>query len=136
LKRLCPVVLLALFVASGLAQAQQSTPLPRQQSKKATIAGVLVFVGEKPAIKTESATVILSMPRFYEYAYAEDYKAGIAIQAKGELRTAPDKSSQATLIADEVAIGSKIYVIVAGGQEKGPGGRGGTLPPDAGAGRQ
>jgi hypothetical protein len=120
-------ILLAAIAAAGFAQAQApaqaqaSKRSPSPQSAPTTLSGVLAFVDEMPAIKTESATILLSMPRFFEYAYQEGFKAGMAIKARGRLLDKQDRSGRTALIAEEVAIGGKTYVIVLGGPEGGTG---------------
>jgi hypothetical protein len=103
--------------------------------------GTLVFVDDRPAIKADSGTVFLEMPDFFKYAYLDGIKAGATVKATGMLVSpgAPramasagsDKapqSGQAVLVAKEVTIGAKTYIIVAGGPNpnRGPAGAPGS----------
>jgi hypothetical protein len=87
-------------------------PAPPLPASKTTVLGVLAFVDSQPAIKTDGATVLLLMPRFYMYAYQKGYKAGVAIKATGMLASSPDKAAPAAIVAEEVAIGSDTYIVV------------------------
>jgi hypothetical protein len=122
--------------AEGQAPASQAdgsragAPNAAQAAKaeQVTLNGVLAFVDDKPAIKTESATVLLAMPDFFRYAYFDGFKAGVAVKARGLLVTPPERNADPsipTLIAEEVTIGSKTYVFPRAAQN-GPG-------PDLGA---
>jgi hypothetical protein len=76
--------------------------------------GVLVFVDHKPAIKTSSGTSFLMMPEFYKHAFFEGFKADMTVKATGYLVAAPNKSSHPTLVAREVVMGNKTYIIIGG----------------------
>jgi hypothetical protein len=123
------IALAAAVAAQGQAPAPQKDGAPgappaASQPIEETLSGVLAFADDNPAIKTDSGTVLLSMPQFYKYAYEEGFKAGMAVKAKGFLlspQSKADKSAQPVLLAEEVTIGSKTYIIVGGGHE-GPGG--------------
>lgn len=146
MKKLVFALALAACVAALSAQtpgpgAQQdkrpNSPPPAAQASKVTLSGVLAFVDERPAIKTDSATVLLEMPDFFKYAYFDGIKAGAAIKVTGALMAAPpaldDKGQSpsvgkpdaktaaasaplqlAAIDAQEVTIGASTYVIVAG----------------------
>jgi hypothetical protein len=115
-------------------------PIARPQAVLVTLNGSLTFVDDRPAIKTGADTAFLVMPNFFKYAYFEGIKAGAAIKATGMLITPPafddkpmaDKAGQdakaaaeapanapkalPVLIAKEVTIGEKTYIIV--GEER------------------
>jgi hypothetical protein len=120
--------------ANGGAQPPAQGTLP-QPPAQAALSGSLVFVDDRPAIKTDSATVLLSMPRFFEYAYRDGFKAGAAIKAQGFLAQpqSDDKAALGTLLVQELTIGNKTYIIVGGpGDGKGAP-RDGAAGPDQGS---
>jgi hypothetical protein len=110
--------------------------IARPQAVLVTLVGNLTFVDDRPAIKTGDDTVLLEMPNFFKYAYFEGLKAGAAVKASGMLITprafsdkpqtdkggqdvkaateAPGNAPKAlpVLIAKEVTIGEKTYIIV------------------------
>jgi hypothetical protein len=146
MKKLVFALLLAVCATALFAQTpgpgSQQDKMPNMPPEaapmnKVTVSGVLTFVDERPAIKTDTATVLLEMPDFFKYAYTDGIKAGAAIKVVGVLMTPPpaplgknqaaaagqpdpktaaaNASVQLAVInAQEVAIGSMTYVIVAG----------------------
>jgi hypothetical protein len=138
----------ALSAQAPASQKDGGPGMPPQAGKavETTISGVLVFVDDKPAIKTDAGTVFLAMPDFYKYAYTDGIKAGVTVKATGMLIAqpagpapdgavaAPDakgakaassdakgaKAGESVIIAKEVSIGAKTYIIVGG---QGPFGR-------------
>jgi hypothetical protein len=108
---------------------------PQQMAPQATLVtlnGTLTFIDDRPAIKTDTDTVYLEMPNFFKYAYFDGIKAGVAVKATGMLVTPPafnqkpqdpkdGKAAAAApataqkplsvLIAKEVTIGNKTYII-------------------------
>jgi hypothetical protein len=96
-----------------MAADQQPGPDQPPKRAKTLVSGVLAFAEEKPVIKSDDGKeVFLSMPRFYYYAYSDGLKEGSAIKATGYLLPAKEKDGRATLVAEEVVIGGKTYVIV------------------------
>jgi len=132
----------ALGIAAQAAPAAPTAPGKQgelqgfEPPKEVALSGVLAFVGDEPAIKTESGTVLIEMPRFYYYAYIDGLKAGMAVKATGLLIQAPagDKSAQSRLAATELSINGKTYVIVRAGAEAFGPGRGAPDRDDRGAG--
>jgi len=147
MKRNSLVILLALFASSvfsqpsGISTAGQppKTDRPAAPAIQAvlSVSGSLAFVDDRPAIKTtDGKTLFLEMPRFYYYAYTEGFKAGTQVKARGILISAPEGSlepGQNILVAEEVVIGGKTYIIVAGPQVR-PNFRPPMGPPPSGSG--
>ena len=142
MRRLKLVLILAALAAALAAQGQAPAQPkggengapglpPAFRPIETTVSGALAFVGDSPAIKAEGGTVLLSMPNFYKYAYTEALKAGMTVKATGfllEPQAAADKgdksakaaqASQSVLIAKEVVIGDRTFIIVGGGPEGG-----------------
>jgi hypothetical protein len=152
MKKLTLIIALTVATAALFAQGApgaapgRSGAEPSAFAKTASVSGTLVFVDDRPAIKTDSGTVYLAMPEFYKYAYLDGIKAGAAVKATGILVSAPaeppaaqapqptaqgaipssaspsasasgkaPQSAETTIIAKEVTIGSKTYIIVGGG---------------------
>jgi hypothetical protein len=120
----------ALICSAALALSAQSAPQSRpaqgqapEAPKDVSLSGVLAFSGEDPAVKTDAETVVLDMPKFYYYAYADGLKAGMAVKVKGRLVKAPkgDSGSQSRLAVSEMSINGKTYVIPAGPDTRAPG---------------
>jgi hypothetical protein len=124
----------ALICSAALALSAQSAPQSVPQTrpaqgqaleapKEASLSGVLAFSGEDPAVKTDAETVLLDMPKFYYYAYADGLKAGMAVKVKGRLMKTPsgDSGSQPRLAVSEMTINGKTYVVPAGPDSRAPG---------------
>lgn len=138
MKKLTLVIVLAVAAAALFAQG---APGAAAKPALTSVSGTLAFVDERPAIKTDSGTVYLVMPDFYKYAYLDGIKAGAAIKATGMVI-----SDESTMIAKEVSVGSKTYIIVGEGprgerggaaepgqgREPGQGDQGRPMPPDLG----
>jgi hypothetical protein len=128
------IALVAMALALSAQGQKQSMPA-MGIAAMTSLSGTLVFVDDRPSIKTDSGTVFLEMPDFFKYAYLDGIKAGAAVKATGMLVTpgAP-QSGQAILVAKEVAIGAKTYIVVAGDPNSN---RGPTMAPcfDCGPGR-
>jgi hypothetical protein len=98
------------------------------QAVETTVTGILAFVGDAPAVKTDGGTVLLSMPDFFKYAYAQGFKAGISVKATGFLSQGQQradtsaKAGQSMIIAKEVVIGNTTFIIVGGVPGGRPGG--------------
>jgi hypothetical protein len=116
-------------------------PVARPQAVLVTLVGNLTFVDDRPAIKAGADTVLLEMPNFFKYAYFDGIKAGATVKVTGRLITPPasDNRPQAdkagedakaaaeapvntpkalpVLIAKEVTIGEKTYIIVSDARE-------------------
>ena len=118
---LIPLALSATVALNAQAPAGTS---PEARPVETSLSGVLAFVDDKPAIKTDSGTLLLMFPDFFKYAYFEGYKAGVAIKAKGLLIAPPAPPQDAALqtasppspkfIAKELTISAKTYIIVDG----------------------
>jgi hypothetical protein len=153
--RKATLVIAMITIAFALSAQGQNPPMPIAGFATLTsVNGALIFIDDRPAIKTDNGTVFLAMPDFFKYAYLDGIKAGAAIKATGMLVPQPapkpapaaqasttassgsDKTiqpGQATLVATEVTIGAKTYIIVAGepnsnrghagapGSDRGPG---------------
>lgn len=160
MKRIALALVVATLAAAVCAQAQGPIfgPGPREgRAVETTVTGVLAFIDDRPAIKTDSGIVLLAMPEFYKYAYIDGIKAGQAVKASGALVAPPsapapkgpaDKAVKADpkaqpeakvgdsiLVAKEVTIGARTYVIVGRGPELGGPGQGldGRRGPSSGA---
>jgi hypothetical protein len=138
----CAAALSAQALGPGSQQDKMPNMLPQGSPSAApmnrvTVSGILTFVDDRPAIKTDTATVLLEMPDFFEYAYTDGIKAGATIKVVGALMTPPPAPADkvqasaagqpdtkaaaanasvplAVIDAQEVMIGSRTYVIVPG----------------------
>lgn len=129
------IALSAALFAQAPAASKDGPAGPAPQAAKAaqaTLTGVLTFVDDRPAIKTDSGTIFLAMPDFYKYAYTDGIKAGSSVKATGLLIGQGDAKDggQPTLVAKELSVGSKTYIVVGGAPSAGPEGRGpgGPMP--------
>jgi hypothetical protein len=139
MKRIALVLVVAAFAAAVNAQApapqkdgEKGTPPQDGKAVEATVSGVLAFVDDRPAIKADSGMILLAMPDFYKYAYIDGFKAGQTVKASGMLVVQPsssepaaqgDKTGESVLIAREVTIGARTYVVVRGAPDQCPEGR-------------
>jgi len=142
MKKLLFIAVLGVASLALAAQAAptQGAPLPqsREAPQETTLSGVLAFVGEEPAIKTDSGTVLLEMSKFYFYAYTDGLKAGMAVKVTGfMMKPAGQKAGQQKFVVSEMTINGKTYKIARGPDDRGgpagdgPGRGGAGAPPGA-----
>jgi len=88
--------------------------LKLEHSPEVVLTGTLTFVDQRPALKSSQGTVALHMPDFFRYAYFEGFKADSEIQARGRLRHSRDWEGWDALDVEDIVIGGKTYIVVAG----------------------